>query len=408
MVDVAIAGHLGSEHYIGAIALGTMIFNLIYWNFGFLRMGTSGFTAQAYGAVDKVEIIHILARALCIALFAAFLLIALQYPIKHLAFYLVNGSQTVEDYAATYFSICIWGAPAILCLYALKGWFIGMQNAQLPMLIAIQINVINIALNFIFVIFFHWNIQGIALSSVVAQYAGLVTALILWFVHYRKYLHLLVWKQVINYPKMIHFFKTNVDIFLRTLCLIAVFTFIPAEGAKMGDKTLAVNTLLMQFFTLFSYIMDGFAYAGESLTGKYIGAKNPVLLKKSVRYLFRWGALLTLLFSIMYAFFGKYLLNVFTNDNSIINEAQTYFYWVLILPIAGFSAFLWDGILIGATAAKIMRNSIFIATLVFFGVYEALMPIFGNHAIWLAFLLFLALRGILQTFWASKTLFNLE
>lgn len=405
IVDVAIVGHLGTEQYIGAIALGTMIFNLLYWNFGFLRMGTSGFTAQAYGAINKEEIMHIFGRAMSIAILGSFILLVFQYPIKTLILNLVQGSQEVEHYAAVYFDICIWGAPAILCLYVIKGWFIGMQNAKTPMWIAIQINVVNIILSFIFVFGFGMKIKGVALGSVIAQYLGLITALVLWFVYYRKYTRFFSITKIFAWDKMLAFFKVNADIFLRTLCLIAVFTFIPAEGAKMGDRTLAINLLLMQFFTLFSYIMDGFAYAGESLTGKYIGAKNNNLVRLSINYLFRWGTALTVVFVLLYAFFGKYLLAIFTDNIDIIKEAQNYYYWVLLVPLAGFAAFLWDGILIGATKVKIMRNSNFIATVAFFAVYYSLSDVLHNNALWLAFVVFLALRSILQTILSPKAIF---
>lgn len=405
IVDVAIVGHLGTEQYIGAIALGTMIFNLLYWNFGFLRMGTSGFTAQAYGAINKEEIMHIFGRAMSIAILGSFILLVFQYPIKTLILNLVQGSQEVEHYAAVYFDICIWGAPAILCLYVIKGWFIGMQNAKTPMWIAIQINVVNIILSFIFVFGFGMKIKGVALGSVIAQYLGLITALVLWFVYYRKYTRFFSITKIFAWDKMLAFFKVNADIFLRTLCLIAVFTFIPAEGAKMGDRTLAINLLLMQFFTLFSYIMDGFAYAGESLTDKYIGAKNNNLVRLSINYLFRWGTALTVVFVLLYAFFGKYLLAIFTDNIDIIKEAQNYYYWVLLVPLAGFAAFLWDGILIGATKVKIMRNSNFIATVAFFAVYYSLSDVLHNNALWLAFVVFLALRSILQTILSPKAIF---
>ncbi|MBP7103024.1 MAG: MATE family efflux transporter [Bacteroidales bacterium] len=406
MVDVAIVGHLGNEQYLGAIALGTMIFNLIYWNFGFLRMGTSGFTAQAYGAVNKEEIMHIFGRAMSIALAVSLLLVIFQYPIKTLVLQLVQGSQEVEYYAAVYFDICIWGAPAILGLYVIKGWFIGMQNAKTPMWIAIQINVVNIIFSLLFVFGFGMKIEGVALGSLISQYLGLITAMALWFAYYRQYTPYFSLKKILAFDKMKAFFKVNADIFLRTLCLIAVFTFIPAEGAKMGDRILAINILLMQFFTLFSYIMDGFAYAGESLTGKYVGARNKTSLRLSINYLFRWGAALTAFFILLYAFFGKYLLALFTDNIAIIEDAHDYYYWVLLVPVAGFAAFLWDGILIGATKVKIMRNASFIATFAFFVMFYLLENLIGNHALWLAFVLFLLFRSLLQSIWGPKAIFK--
>ncbi len=314
----------------------------------------------------------------------------------------ISGSLVVEKYASTYFDICIWAAPAILSLYVIKGWFIGMQNAKTPMWIAIQINIINIVLSLFFVLGLGMKIEGVAFGTVIAQYSGLFTALILWYVYYKKYISFIKIKEVISLHKMKEFFKVNIDIYLRTLCLIAVFIFIPAEGAKMGDTTLAVNALLMQFFMLFSYIMDGFAYAGESLAGKYYGAKNKNMLEKTIQYLFRWGGGLTVLFILLYAFFGKYLMMLFTDNQNVILLAKEYYYWILIIPLAGFSAFLWDGILVGLTETKIMRNAIFIATFFFFILYFLLKTTLHNNALWLAFIFFLALRGIMQGILAKK------
>ena len=404
MVDLAIVGHLGSKVYIGAIALGTMIFNMIYWNFGFLRMGTSGFTAQAYGAGKEQECTHILSRALCIGLSAAVLLLLLQYPIRLLAFACVDGSPEVESVAAQYFHICIWAAPAILSLYAFKGWFIGMQHAKLPMWIAIFMDISNIALSLFFVFVLKMKIRGVALGTVLAQYAGLGVAVFCWLKHYRRLGAYFSWKEIFSRQKMLGFFKVNADIFLRTLCLIAVFTFIPAAGARMGDDYLSANTLLMQFFTLFSYVMDGFAYAGESLVGKYVGAQDRSRMQQAIRYLFRWGVALSALFVCVYAFWGDGLLHLFTDDVSVVAFARRYYVWVLVIPFVSFAAFLWDGILIGATASRLMRNSMFVATLMFFAVYYGLRGCMGNHALWLAFMFYLAFRGLLQSVFFHRRL----
>lgn len=396
MVDLAIVGHMGSSVYIGAIALGTMIFNMIYWNFGFLRMGTSGLTAQAFGAQESREIMSVLARACSIGWIIAFLLLLLQKPLSSLVFRIVEGSPQVEEIALQYFRVCIWAAPATLGLYAFKGWFIGMQNAKTPMWIAIFIDVSNIAFSVFFVYVCNMKIQGVALGTVLAQYCGLGIALFCWWKNYHSYRSFLNWKEVFEVGKMLSFFRVNADIFLRTLCLIAVFTFIPAVGAKYGDDYLSANTLLMQFFTLFSYIMDGFAYAGESLVGKYVGARNNDMMHKVIRSLFYWGLALSALFVLMYACFGNGLLHLFTDKEEVVAFAQQYYVWVLVIPFVSFAAFLWDGILIGAMASQIMRNVMFISTAAFFAVYYIMAPQWGNHALWLAFMVYLGFRGLLQ------------
>ena len=393
MVDLAIVGHIGDETYIGAIALGTALFNLIYWNFGFLRMGTSGLAAQAYGAGDKAEAMRILVRGLTIALCAAAVLIALQYPIAKLSVLILNCSDETLNLTLSYFYVRIWAAPATLGLYAIKGWFIGMQNSKSPMTVAITLNIVNIVASLAFVIWLKMDIVGVALGTVIAQYSGLVLAIILWFKHYGNMRHLIDIRGSLHKSKMKRFFKLNGDIFLRTLCLCAVFTFIPAISANMGDSILAANTLIMQLFTLFSYILDGFAYAGESLVGKYIGARNRESLSKSIRYLVYWGLILTALFSIIYFFWSENIYRILTNDGNVIAEAMKFNRWTLLIPLCGFAAFLFDGIYIGATAAKSMRNIMFVATAVFFTGYFILQPILGNDGLWIAFLLFLIFRG---------------
>lgn len=402
MVDLAIVGHLGDETYIGAIALGTAIFNLIYWNFGFLRMGTSGLTAQAYGAKNFDECMKILVRGITIAACAALVLIALQYPVAKLTGAILNCSDETLKLTLTYFYIRIWAAPATLGLYAIKGWFIGMQNSKTPMFVAITLNIVNIVTSIVFVVWLKMDIAGVALGTVIAQYSGLLLAIILWFKYYGNMRHLIDIRGSLHKAEMKRFFKINSDIFLRTLCLCAVFTFIPAISANMGDRILAANTLIMQLFTLFSYIVDGYAYAGESLVGKYIGAKNLISLKKSIHYLLYWGIAFTIIFTIIYLFWSKNIYGILTSDTNVIEEAMNYNRWTLLIPLCGFAAFLFDGIYIGATAAKSMRNIMFIATAVFFAGYFILQPYIGNDGLWIAFLLFLVFRGGLMWIWYNK------
>ncbi len=418
MVDTAIVGHLSQSH-IGAIAIGTQIFNLIYWNFGFLRMGTSGFTAQAYGARRLDEAIRVFIRAISIALAVALLLIVLQYPIALLSKAIFNGSDTVIQLALSYFFIRIWAAPATLGLYAIKGWFIGMQNSKLPMWIAIFINVVNIICSLLFVLLFHWDIQGVALGTVIAQYSGLLVGMFFVASRYgklfRRHIRLQFIRNTLHWNEMRQFFRVNGDIFLRTICLAAVFTFITSESGRISDEILAVDALLLQFFTLFSYIMDGFAYAGESLVGRYIGARDRRSLVRTVRHLLAWGLALTLLFTALYALFGEQFLRIFSNKEDVIDAARPYLFWILIIPVCGFSAFLFDGIFIGATASRTMRNTMFIATAAFFAIYyglrcniaaNALEEYTMNNILWLAFMVYLAARGIGQAAMLRKSVYD--
>ncbi|RHJ81548.1 MATE family efflux transporter [Parabacteroides sp. AM08-6] len=397
LIDVAIVGHLGAASYIGAIAVGGMLFTIIYWVFGFLRMGTSGMTSQAFGSRDLREVVRVLLRAVSVGVCISLCLLLLQYPIRKLAFALIETTPEVERLATVYFNICIWGAPAVLGLYGFAGWYIGMQNSRFPMFIAITQNVVNIVASLSFVFLLGMKVEGVALGTLLAQYGGLLMAVLLWFRYYGRLKVNVRWREIGEKAAMRRFFSLNSDIFFRTLCLVAVTTFFTSTGARQGDVVLAVNTLLMQLFTLFSYIMDGFAYAGEALAGRYIGARNKQALNRMIRLLFGWGVGLSLFFTVLYAAGGKGFLGLLTNDVSVIHEAGSYFYWVLAVPLAGFAAFLWDGILIGATATRQMLWAMLVASGCFFLVYYLFEGEMGNHALWMAFLVYLSLRGIVQT-----------
>lgn len=402
LVDVTIVGHLGAASYIGAIAVGGLLFNILYWNFGFLRMGTSGLTSQAYGRKDADAEVRVLVQAVSVGILSSLVILLLQYPVERLAFYFIDTSAEVERSAITYFRVCVWGAPAVLAMYGFKGWFIGMQNSRFPMYIAIAVNVINILCSLCFVFGLGMKVEGVALGTVVAEWSGLVIAVGLWLKKYGGLRSRIALRDSLHFSAMRRFFAVNRDIFLRTLCLIAVTAFFTSTGARQGDVILAVNTLLMQLFTLFSYIMDGFAYAAEALAGRYIGACDLKQLKHAVRNLFGWGAGMALLFTLLYGAGGRNFLGLLTNDVHVIEEAGHYFYWVLAIPLVGFGAFLWDGILIGATATRQMLWAIAVASGAFFGIYFVFSGMTDNHILWLAFLVYLLLRGLMMTVWGRR------
>lgn len=402
LIDVAIVGHLGSAAYIGAIAVGGMLFNIIYWLFGFLRMGTSGMASQAYGNRDFVEVTRILSRAFLVGMGIAVILFVLQVPILKVAFALIDATDEVKHWASVYFNICIWGGPAVLGLYGFVGWFIGMQNSRFPMFIAITQNVVNIIGSLCFVFLLDMKVEGVALGTVIAQYTGLFMAIAFCYRYYGRLRKYFSWNGLWDRNKMGRFFSVNSDIFFRTLCLVSVTTFFTSTGAKQGDVILAVNTLLMQLFTLFSYIMDGFAYAGEALAGRYIGARNESGLLRCIRLLFVWGIGLSLAFTLLYAVGGKGFLGLLTNDVAVIEAAGDYFYWVLAIPLCGFSAFLWDGVFIGATATRQMLYTMIVASSTFFVIYFCFHSMLGNHALWMAFVCYLTQRGLVQWYlWSS-------
>ncbi|MDR0429859.1 MAG: MATE family efflux transporter [Tannerellaceae bacterium] len=397
MVDTAIAGHLESELYIGAIAVATIIFNFIYWNFSFLRMGTSGFTAQAYGAGNEKEAVRVLFRSLLTAFTAGLLIIILQYFILRLAFFFMQASPQTQAYVGAYFYIYIWAAPFVLGMYAMTGWYIGMQDAKTPMFVSIATNVMNITLSLLLVFVFHLELKGVALGSALAQFLSFCLTLVLWNRKYSKLKKYISLNAIRRLSEFKPFFKVNSDIFLRSLALVFVTTFFTSASAKIGDTFLAVNSLLMQLFILFSYMMDGFAYAAEALSGRYYGAKDYNALMRLIKQLFIWGIFLAALFTILYALFTDDILQLLTDKTSIIQAAKCFRIWALLFPLAGFAAFLWDGIFIGITASRQMRNAMFVAVAFFFIFYYGLSPALGNNALWLSFVTYLAMRGIMQT-----------
>ena len=397
-MDVTIVGHLGNAAYIGAIAVGGMLFNIIYWIFAFLRMGTSGMTAQLFGKHLAGEMAQMVVRSVGIGMMAAFALIILQIPIKEAAFLFIHPTEEIKGLATTYFHICIWGAPATLGLYGLTGWYIGMQNSHIPMTIAITQNVVNIIASLCLVYIGGLKVEGIALGTLIAQYAGFLMGIGLWIRHYGGLWKFFSRKGLWEQQAMWHFFQINRDIFLRTLCLVAVTLFFTSSGAEQGEIILAVNTLLMQLFTLYSYIMDGFAYAGEALIGKHIGAQNYPAYTCTRKHLFAWGGIMALLFTIAYATGGNAFLTLLTDETEVIEASGNYLGWALIIPIAGMAAFIWDGIYIGATNTRGMLQSMAVATGCFFLLYYTLHRTWGNHALWLAFLAYLSVRGFMQTF----------
>jgi len=397
LCDVTIMGHIGGATSIAAIAVGSMIFNVMYWLFGFLRMGTSGFTAQAYGRGGGM--LEILKSSLLMALLLGAAIVVLQVPLQWLSFWLMQMQDDVSQLCTHYYYICVWGAPAMLGLYSLMGWFIGMQDTRTPMMIAIGQNVMNILLSLFLVIVLHLGIVGVALGTMLSQWAAFLAAL---FFAKRK-----VEEKGLQRPSeftqkslkrlLTPHFRVYLDIFLRTLCLVAVNLYFTSAGSAQGALTLAANTLLMQFFMFFSYVMDGFAFAGEALAGKSYGAGDGVTLRRVVRLLFGWGLAVAAIFTVAYWLLGTEVLRLLTSDAEVVTAAEGYMAWAVLIPAAGMAAFVWDGIFIGITETRGMLWSCLVASVAFFAIYLLLAPIMANHALWLALLVYLALRGLLQT-----------
>lgn len=408
LVDMILMGHLSSPIYIGAIALGGTIFSVLYSFFSFLRAGTTGFTAQAYGAKDTSEESYSLYRSMTIAVLAFLLILCIQKPIAKLSLTLLDGSDDLKNLAITYFFVRIWAAPANMLLYCFNGWFIGMQNTKIPMAIAIIINVLNIAFSIFFVIVMKQDVVGVALGTVIAQYCGLLTAFIFIFTKYKKHLIRIDVHILLNINKLKRFFKVNTDLMIRSILLVFTIAFFTNQSAKLGDNILSVNMILLQFFYIFSYFTDGFAYAGEALVGKFIGARDSENLRSVVMHLFKWGALISVPFAILYALFPTTFVKMISDNPVIISEIRPYYIYMVLIPIITFAAFLWDGIYIGATASKAIRNTMIISSvMIFLPMWHFLTPLWNNHGLWIAFLGFMIARGVSMTFFAKKNILQL-
>ena len=402
IVSTAIAGHWGADSAatIGALAIGVSIFNFIYWNCSFVRMGTSGLTAQAFGAGNFRECTNMLARALAVAAGMGVLMLLLQYPVGELALWGLNGNDLTREY----FYTRIWAVPPGILLFGFNGWFTGMQNAVIPMFTAIAVNVIHILCSLWFAFGLDMGIVGIAYASVIAQWAGVVLSCVLLAAFYGKILTGIDWAEVVDMKPLKTFFVINRDIMLRTFCIVAVYTFFTGASARMEDAALlAVNTLLLQLFTLFSYMNDGFAYAAEALTGRFIGARDAHALRDCLRRCIAWGTAVSVLFVGIYIVWWRDLVGLFVdsevpNAAVIVELAGRYIIWIILIPIASAMPFIMDGIMVGATETRVMRNSMFWATAAYFGIYYAGYTVIGNNALWLAFTLYMFLRGVLQYF----------
>lgn len=405
IVGTMIAGHLGdSVATIGALAIGVSIFNFIYWNCSFIRMGTSGITAQAYGAGDRRTTTLMLARAMVVSIVVGVAIVVLQQPLGALALRMMNGGEMVADY----FYARVWAVPAGVMLFGLNGWLTGMQNAIIPMVVAIIVNVIHIVCSLWFAFPLGMGIVGIAYASVVAQWTGVaITAAITWW-HYGRGLVRIAWSEVWDVGAMREFFSINRDIIIRTLCIVASYTFFTAASARMDDPTiLAVNTILLELFTLFSYMSDGFAFAAEALTGRFIGSRDGRSLRDCVRKCMVWCAVICVLYVGLYVGWWRELLGLFVEDGAentaqIMEYAGRYIGWIVVIPVAASWPFMMDGIMVGATQSRIMRNSMLWATAAYFLLFFTLEPLIGNDALWLAFTSYMFLRGVFQYFMSER------
>lgn len=400
LVDLTIVGHLQHSAAIGAIAVGGLIFNMIYWLFNFLRMGSSGLTAQAYGAGMEQETRRVLRMGLTVATVSGLVIILCSPLMEWLAYRIIAPTDEVWQLAVMYFRVRVWAAPAVLGLFAMSGWLVGMQNARFPLYIAVIQNLTNIAASLLMVFVFHRGIEGVAAGTVVAGYTGFAVALFMCRRQQRlAQAHLAEPLTPSSYQPVTYrrFFTVNRDIFLRMICIITVTTAFTSYGARMGELTLAANTLLIQLFTLFSYFFDGFSLAGEALVGKAVGAgRSP---HATVVRLFGWGLAVVVLFTLLYGWIGKNIVGLLTDDVEVITQAVRYLKWTVCIPLCGMAAFMWDGVFIGLTATRAMFLSLLIGTVVFFASKIALTAGLSDpcDALWVSFNIYLVARGVVLT-----------
>ncbi len=399
LIDLTIAGHLGQTECIGAIAVGSLMFNLVYQNFGFLRMGTSGITAQAFGSGNTHESVLTLLRASILALVISLTILILQYPLQWVVLLAIGPSHEVLALAKQYFFICVWGAPAILMMMAVKGWFLGMQDSRSPMIISITVNVANIIASIIAVYVMRLGFIGIAFGTLISEYIGLTLSIYLILRRHRHLLRGISITETVKRGTLGKFFSVNRDIFFRSVCIMIVTLSFTAIGARNGNLILATNAMMMQLFLLISYFLDGFAFAGEALVGRYYGAHDFLTMRLCIRRLFCWGLAVMTAFAVAYGCFAPQIFSILTDDAAVIATAMEYRWWCIAIPLAGMAGFVWDGVFIGMTATRGMLVSMAASCFSFFAIN--FIPICGgihnNHHLWMAFISYLAMRGIAQS-----------
>jgi MATE family multidrug resistance protein len=394
IVDTGVTGHLESPVYLGAVAIGSTIFGFLYTGMNFLRMGTTGVAAQRFGADDNDGLRASLGQALIVALLIAATLIALQVPVGHLALRLIGGEPEVQTFALQYFSIRIWSAPGTLANYVLIGWLIGLQNARVPLLMFLTINITNIVLDLLFVLGLGMKVDGVALASVIAEYTGLLVGLYFVARALRRRAGHWPLERLLNVRAYAAYFAVNLNLFIRTMALVFTFAFVTAQGARLGGLVLAANAVLMNLQALTSFALDGFAHAAEALVGKAIGEGRRAALERSVQLALKWSLIFAAGFCLLYLIVGPLLVRTLTDLQDVRQTAMRFLPWLIVSPLVSVWSFLYDGVYVGATRAREMRNIMIFSTAMIFLPAWFLLQGLGNHGLWLAFTLFMASRGI--------------
>lgn len=405
IVDLAVAGRLGDASMIGGVAIATMLFDLLYWNMGFLRIGTGGMVAQAYGARDFKTAMRVFSQGMVTALSISFIILLIQYLFVDIAFSMIKCSPEVEFLSRSYFFVRIWAAPATISIYVFKGFFMGMQNAISPMLVDVTVNLVNFGACVFFALGLKMGFPGIALGTVVAQYTGLLLSCLLTLVYYNKLFKYINIKESMKLVHFKRFFTINSNLFARSICFLFIYTGFTSLSAKYGDMLLAVGTIMMKLMLLYSYFIDGFAYAGEALSGRFIGAKDGDSLRKTVRVIFIWCFWIAAVSTIVYLAAGLPLVKIMTANAQVIDAAGPYLHWLWLMPALSCVGFTWDGIYIGATSTKPILVSMILAVAAFFAVYYLLQPFWGMQALFAGFMAHLIVRSVYLSLKAKTKVF---
>lgn len=401
IVDTAIVGHVASSTAIGGIAIGTMLFDLLYWNFGFLRVGTAGMTAQAYGRqkagrpTDETPE-QILIQSISIAVVAAMVIWLIQWIFVETVLYFVPCSDEVSTFSKQYYYIRIWGAPATLTLMALKGWFIGMQDTRAAMITDLTVNIVNMVVSYVLAVHTSLGAIGVAHGTLVAQYTGLAVALLLLMLKKIRFNKDDIRKSL-HWQKIKRLLSLNGNLFIRSLCFMIIYVGFTSLASRYGDDELALSSIIMKIFMLFSYLIDGFAYAGEALVGRFIGEHDRKAMLTSVKLLFVWTAAIGIVSTVFIEFADDIIFRFMTSDSDILSATSAYKVWLLLMPLMSCLAFLWDGVFIGATRGIELRNSMIFAAIGFVLFYVALQSLWGIQALYLAYFVHLAVRSIYLT-----------
>lgn len=398
LADTAIAGRMTNATSLGAVAMASTLVSFTFWLWGFLRMATTGFTAQAYGAGDSHSQGKQLSVGSLIAVLGGLLIILISPILSHFLGFLGDGAPTLLPEAKAYLRVAYWGAPAALLLYVCNAWFIGMQNTIVPMAVTIISNILNITFSFGFVYFGNMGVEGIALGTVVAQYSSVLILLGTAILRYKGVFDSWKWQDLLSLPEFFSYIHIAKYLILRTLMLGSINLFFIKAGSHYGALTVGANTLLMQLFLTFSYFMDGFAYAGEALTGRFYGAKDGSSLRVMLRALFRIGLIIAPLIALVYFFWGENFLSLLSDKPEVVAHALQSQVWVIIIPIVSFMAFLWDGVFVGLTNSKPMMQAVSLAWVVFYLAYFVGANYLGEEALWLAFVSYLATRSLFSLY----------